>query len=422
MKTRWKCKLSAMLLVGVLAVMVPKLAMAVITPACTSVVNNATLKYKVATIPQTDKTGTATFVVGNKVIVVVEKVGTAQVVVSPNSNKADLLATDKVLEYTVTNNGNARQDYVLSVTAGTSNVTIDPWEVAVKDNFDLTGVEIRVETANAGFDPTDDVVLTTPFKISNLDPGASKTIYVSPSGSDPNVIATQANDSRAVYILEAVSYKGNGGVIEANTTTATGTLSVTKTDNTTCNAEIQLAETTHTSNKSGETANNGSDSARHTFKVAAANLTVTKAATTIWDPINLNSSPKPIPGALVQYVITITNGTGAPSATLTSITDTLIGVITHDPELKAASTATTYATLTSASGSAVKGFKTVQPAGRTDPDTVYHTNAADTDAVDIVGTLITADMAEVLPADGTWAAGELKGGESVTLTFNVLVN
>lgn len=51
-------------------------------------------------------------------------------------------------------------------------------------------------------------------------------------------------------------------------------------------------------------------------------LLMLKTSSTYWDPINLTSSPKPIPGAFVDYTILVTNtGPGAVDAGTTVITD-----------------------------------------------------------------------------------------------------
>ena len=55
----------------------------------------------------------------------------------------------------------------------------------------------------------------------------------------------------------------------------------------------------------------------------------------------------------------------------------------------------------------------------------YFTTTSSVDGVDhdgsAVGGVVTATGALVLPAEGAYAAGELQAGESVTLTFNVIV-
>ena len=163
-------------------------------------------------------------------------------------------------------------------------------------------------------------------------------------------------------------------------------------------------------------------------------LSIGKTATTIWDPINGNNNPKAIPGALIRYVITITNDALATnSATLTSVTDGLVGTLAIDPDLKVPAACgappclVTGLTSESADGS---GFKAVRPAGRTNPDTSYYTTTTTADGIDFADPTMTATMATVMPADDIapagagvedYAAGELKPGESVTITFNVIV-
>jgi uncharacterized repeat protein (TIGR01451 family) len=53
-------------------------------------------------------------------------------------------------------------------------------------------------------------------------------------------------------------------------------------------------------------------------------LQVTKVASTLSDPINNNNGPKPIPGAIVEYTITVVNqGIGPADADSLTITDPL---------------------------------------------------------------------------------------------------
>lgn len=61
-------------------------------------------------------------------------------------------------------------------------------------------------------------------------------------------------------------------------------------------------------------------------------LNVTKTSAVICDPINANSPPRSIPGAAIQYAITIAN-TGGAATTLTTITDTLPSNVTFDTHL-----------------------------------------------------------------------------------------
>jgi hypothetical protein len=68
--------------------------------------------------------------------------------------------------------------------------------------------------------------------------------------------------------------------------------------------------------------NDGKDSDRDAYKVTAVVLNVQKTSTVISDPINGTTSPKAIPGAIVEYTITATYGAGGSgSATSLSISD-----------------------------------------------------------------------------------------------------
>ena len=57
----------------------------------------------------------------------------------------------------------------------------------------------------------------------------------------------------------------------------------------------------------------GAHSIYGAFKVASSVLSVAKVTTLLCDPINGNVNPKNIPGAVVQYAVTITNAAGAAS-------------------------------------------------------------------------------------------------------------
>jgi hypothetical protein len=159
-------------------------------------------------------------------------------------------------------------------------------------------------------------------------------------------------------------------------------------------------------------------------------LSVSKTATAIWDPINGNNSPKAIPGALIRYDVTISNAAGAAnSATLSTITDTLVASLTMDPDLKVPAACgappCTLASLGNGPGGAGKGFKVASGGSSTRATAAtpaYFTTAADADAVGISGQVITATMSTALGVEAGYTAGQLKPGDTVTLTFNATVN
>jgi uncharacterized repeat protein (TIGR01451 family) len=66
-------------------------------------------------------------------------------------------------------------------------------------------------------------------------------------------------------------------------------------------------------------------------RIATANLVVTKTSTVISDPVNGTNDPKLIPGAVVQYAITVTNaGNQTVSASTIVIADVLPAGFTYD--------------------------------------------------------------------------------------------
>lgn len=394
MKARWNGKLSTMLLIGVSVVMVPKLAMA-LTPACTVIGNTATLAYKVGGIDQTNKnSNTIEFAVANKVAHTVTRVDASYKSVVPG-------ATSQALTFRITNDGNADQRYKLTfVTQATS--------------------------ATDAFGGTDSFDATTPG-IGALSTTTITTATVSPNGtSDNTIIATipvgQVDGDIAGYALIATAYKVDGTTIEtANSSSVTSSYG-------TCTIDVVLADVAGSDDTSG--AKDGQHSVRHAYKAASSNLSFTKTATTMWDPINYDSTPKAIPGALVKYVVSITNS-GASPATLTTITDGLNAALTMDPDLKSQTLNGATPTAESANGS---GFKAVISGGTRAGDNSglangvakFYTTTSSADGIDFSDPTITATMATLLPVDAgggsAYTAGELKSGETIAITFFVYVD
>lgn len=80
------------------------------------------------------------------------------------------------------------------------------------------------------------------------------------------------------------------------------------------------------------TINNGQFGATAGILIDGARLDVTKTAETIWDPLNANVSEKAIPGAYVRYTVTIENNGGA-TANLTTIADSIDTEVIFDTGL-----------------------------------------------------------------------------------------
>jgi len=384
METKRKNRL-LMLLIGTLAVMAPPGAMA-LTPACTPIDNTVALSYSVGGVSQTGINSTTSFTVGNKVNLTVTRTDASYVSVPPG-------AINQALTFMVTNTGNANQRYVISYTEAVGGA--DPF--GGTDNFNATTPGIGAVSVAS---------VTTGVLVPS---GTYSATVVS------NIPVARINGDVATYGLLARTYKVDGTTIE------TGTAGSITSSYGSCSADIVLADAAGTDDPTG--ARDGADSIRGAYKVSSSVLSFSKTATTIWDPVNYNNTPKAIPGALIKYTITVTNAVAAASsAVLTTVTDGLNANTVIDPNLKVA-TLTGPLTALANESALGKGFKVVVTGSTRalNGTNQYFTASADSDGVDITGQNVTATLATVLPLEGSYAAGELKAGETVTLTFNVII-
>jgi hypothetical protein len=160
-------------------------------------------------------------------------------------------------------------------------------------------------------------------------------------------------------------------------------------------------------------------------------MSITKAVQTLCDPRHFNVNPKAIPGAYMQYTVTVANAPGSVnSATLSTITDVLDFNTVMDPDFR---TGSTTACAASPPANAIgRGFRMTCVGGTRACNTpVYFTTASDaaSDAIGIAadGRSITATFGDAasttkaLPSEGGYAAGELKAGESIIIQFNTIV-
>lgn len=371
------------------------------TASGTTISNLATLNYSVGGVSQTaigssptgntSGAGTATtFVVDKKVNVTVATTDVAAISVVPG--QANVVTT-----FTVTNMGNDPQDFALSA----ANVASGQVVLTKTDNFDTTGIAVYVESgATGGYQAGQD----TATYIGSLASGASQTVYV--LATIP--IARVNADAAAVYLKATAKVAGSGG---------TGALTETAGADTPGSVDIVFADGAGTDDGPGHDA---AHSARSAYVVASAVISVQKTVTVLCDPYNGVTNPKNIPGAIVRYSVTVSNSGGAgASAILTTVTDTLDANVTHDVGYRTPTDAATCI-----AGTTTSGFKIVSSAGgRALGGTAgVMTNAADADGATIAGQAVTIDFSTALPAGGTYAAGELKAGETATVTYNAIIN
>jgi hypothetical protein len=415
--TMKRTRLTALLLAGALVALSSLSALAAGTPVCSSITNTARVNYDVGGVGQTPIDGVAVpFNVASKVNLTVVTTNAAPgVTVVPGTGTLQAYLT-----FTVQNDGNTVQDYSLSaITKGAATYSVWAANDSV-DNFNAAGVSVFVESgATVGYQAAQD----TATYIDELAPNGTKTVYIVATGA-PAIALALSNGNKAVYALLAKTAQGGSAGSEGAETTTALTAGV-------CGAPIVLADTAAGSGPA-DGALDGDDSAYSVFVVSSADISIDKVATTLWDPINYDISPKAIPGAIVQYVVTIGNDPLATSsATLTTIGDTLIASLAIDPDLKTGALGTATPTPESGPG---KGFKAEVSGARTNSSAganslaagvaKYYTTTSSADGVDIAGQAITATLATLLPIDAGglgYTAGELKPGETFTLTFNVVI-
>ena len=272
------------------------------TAAGLSVTNTVTVNYQVGGVSQTAQTASDTFTVDRKVNVTVAEVGTSTTTVSPGQSAT-------VTTFQVTNLSNATLDFALAVAQQTGGAGAH----SNTDSFDATNLRIYLDNATTG-------------TVGSYDAGDTLVTYLDELAAD---------GSRTVFVLADIPLGQTTGAVAAVTLTATG-----REGGTAASQGAALSETT-TGNTSGmdtvfadgagatDAVRNADFSAKDDYTVSAAALTVAKRSTLVSDPFNGSTNPKYIPGAVIEYCITVANAAGSASATSVAISDPLPSEVTY---------------------------------------------------------------------------------------------
>jgi len=263
------------------------------TASGTTISNSATVGYQVGGVSQTAvNSNTATFVVDTKIDLTVATTDAAAVIVTPG-------ATAQVLTFTVTNTGNATQDFNLS------SIAVNGGAAAFggTDNFDATGVNVYVDSNGNG---TYDAGTDTATSIDDLVADGSATVFIV-----ADIPTVQVTGDIASYHL----------LVEARATDGSALTETTAAD-TAGSVDIVFAD-----GQGSDATNDASRDAKHSsqsdYEVLTAALTVTKSSAVISDPFNGTTNPKRIPGAVVEYTIQIDNAAGGTTADNVVVSDDL---------------------------------------------------------------------------------------------------
>ena len=400
------------LLMGVVAVTVPQGARASTLP-CTQISNQATLSYSVGAVAQTPITSTLgaanQFYVGVKVIVTVANQDADNVSVTAGTTPA-------VLKFTVKNDGNAVHDYALAVQAAGDGVA-SPHPGGGTDNFNGTTVNVFVDVnGNGTYEAGTDTVTSIEDLAAD---GGTKTAFIVYTPSD----LTDANGSVAVYYLTATTQWADGSAIGAQGSQTPSLVQAGGVCDGVKSVDVVFGDGDGPSaaDTAARDAIHSDDSA---YIVASAAIGVTKSYTIRWDPINYGTSPKAIPGAIVEYSIVVAN-TGGTAAILTTITDTLeVANLTlvstfYDGGFATATPTSTTSRAIIVTCSAGCGTRACEGAGGTS------FTALTADGIVFATPVITATMGTVLPSEdaGACAVGSLGATtDTVTIKFQAAIN
>jgi uncharacterized repeat protein (TIGR01451 family) len=257
-------------------------AFATTTPG-TDILNNVTVDYQVSGVAQIQKAASDTFKVDRKILfTLVEKTPTGTTTVSPGQVQA-------ITSFTLTNTSNDLLDFAL--TAANLAGGAAPRGT---DTIDVSNLRICLDANNDG---ACDTAATATLTINDLArDGGTTTILVL-----GDVAAAATTGQLAGVRLTATALNSDGSAITGVATDAT--------------LNTTAVETIY-----ADTGRDGIESALDDYTVAAADLSVFKSSKVISDGVS-GSNPKAIPGAVIEYCISVANAAGSAPATIVNVGD-----------------------------------------------------------------------------------------------------
>lgn len=272
------------------------------TTAGDSITNTVNVDFEVGGFAQTQVSDTDTITVDRKIDLTVAETGfIGRTAVSPNETQA-------IIQFEVTNLSNDVVDLALTA-------------VEAGGGTNLTNITIYSDNNGNGIIDGADAVITYLDEVAVDAAGAQNVIVTAdiPIGASSGdtfdvVLTAQAHQAGTVGALGAI-YDAANTADDTEANTEDGTVNA-------ANVDTVLAD------GAGDTdaIEDGAFSATDGYVVGnTANVSVDKQSTIISDPINGTSNPKPIPGAVVEYCIAVSNATGVSVATAQAVevSDTL---------------------------------------------------------------------------------------------------
>jgi uncharacterized repeat protein (TIGR01451 family) len=270
------------------------------TAAGTTITTNVSVDYTVGGVNQTDATATNDIIVDRKINVTVARVdGTATSVIPGAASQA--------VSFRIENVSNATLDFQLSALQKASGT---PAGISGTDGFDVTAPFTYFLDANGNnaYDAGTDTTSIT--HLNALAPDTPVTVHA---------VATQVplsatNGQIAAVTLTATARENDGAGTLGNALTQAAT--------NTAGVDTIFADAAGASDAARDAAFSATDD----YVVLTATLTAAKTSSVVAGDYGTGAA---IPGATVQYCISVSN-TGGATATGVTISDTLPGQMTYD--------------------------------------------------------------------------------------------
>jgi uncharacterized repeat protein (TIGR01451 family) len=277
-------------------------ALAAGTAAGSTIHNEVTVSYQVGGVGQTDETASDDIIVDRKVNLTVARVDDVATSVAPG-------ATNQAVSYLIENTSNGTLDFAL---AAAQVATSGAAGISGTDSFDVTASPFvfYLDDGNGVFDGGDGSPI---LHLDALGPDSPVVVHAVAT-SVPLGLST--GDIAAVVLTVTAKENDNG--------TALGSDLVEASSNTALEDTI-FAD--------GAGATDGSRDAAYSwiddYIVFAASISASKTSTILSNGANFNTGTA-IPGATIQYCITVDNASGGAAASSLVISDTLPAEVTFD--------------------------------------------------------------------------------------------
>ena len=235
---------------------------------------------------------------------VVAEISDGTAIVAPSQLVADYV-DPQIIGFTVTNQGNENQDFALEVQNLADGAAI-PYTVPVNDsnsaNNDPAAFSLYEDDGDGIFNGADTLLAAVNPHLDNMGEDETRTVWVV-----ADIPAAAANGDIIGVFLRATTHDDDGAATLGPLTNAT-------VGGDTAGVDVVFGDDDPVVTATDDGARDGQHSDRDAFEVQNTILDITKSSTVNEDPFNGLVNPHAIPGAYVEYEITVTN----PSATVTA--------------------------------------------------------------------------------------------------------